>query len=188
MSEYGDGLSLIGHPVDLYNCILWFFLVHYYNYFGDMWNWETYPKPRMATEYGFQSLPSVHAWATAANEIGTDLNWNQYYINQYKCFELFTGKDDDWHYDGKLLDTRQHHPKGNDELVLQVERQLGKARETTPEQRFLDMIYLTQMHQAEAIKIESEHYRRLQVIDFDGFGYCMVRYIVFFSFDYFVIY
>jgi len=46
------------------------FVVHYYNYFDDMWNWETYPKPRMATEYGFQALPSVHAWATAANPIG----------------------------------------------------------------------------------------------------------------------
>lgn len=83
------------------------------------------------------------------------------------------GMDDDWHYDGKLLFTRQHHPGGNNELVLQVEGQLGKARETTPEQRFLDMIYLTQMHQAEAIKIESEHYRRLQYLDFDGLGHCM---------------
>lgn len=44
--------------------------VHYYNYFGNMWNWETYLKPRMATEYGFQALPSVHAWTTAANPIG----------------------------------------------------------------------------------------------------------------------
>ena len=35
------------------------------------------------------------------------------------------------------------------------------------------MIYLTQMHQAEAIKIESEHYRRLQYLDFDGLGRCM---------------
>ncbi|KZS12421.1 Beta-mannosidase [Daphnia magna] len=126
--------------------------VHYYNYFGNMWNWETYLKPRMATEYGFQALPSVHAWTTAANPIG---------------------QDDDWHYDGRLLFTRQHHPGGNDELVLQVEGQLGKARVTTPEQQFLDMIYLTQMHQAEAIKIESEHYRRLQYLDFDGLGHCM---------------
>jgi len=35
------------------------------------------------------------------------------------------------------------------------------------------MIYLTQMHQAEAIKIESEHYRRLQRLTFDGLGNCM---------------
>ena len=59
-------------------------------------------------------------------------------------------------------------------MILQVEKQLGKARTTTPEQRFLDMIYLTQMHQAEAIKIESEHYRRLQRLTFDdGLGNCM---------------
>lgn len=84
-----------------------------------------------------------------------------------------TGESDDWHYNGSLIETRQHHPGGNAELVLQVERQLGKARESSPEQRFVDMIYLTQMHQAEAIKIESEHYRRLQYLDFDGFGHCM---------------
>lgn len=54
------------------------------------------------------------------------------------------------------------------------------------------MIYLTQMHQAEAIKIESEHYRRLQRLTFDGLGNCMgalywqlqdIWYI-----DYFIIY
>jgi beta-mannosidase len=138
-----------------------------------MWNWETYPKPRMATEYGFQALPSVHAWTTAANPIGVCDNDT---ILFSRLIEFVFGEGepgDDWHYDGQLLDTRQHHPGGNDELVLQVEGQLGKARETTAVQRFLDMIYLTQMHQAEAIKIESEHYRRLQYLDFDGLGHCM---------------
>ena len=95
----------------------------------------------------------MHAWSEAAEPIETG--------------------SDDWNYEGWLLYTRQHHPGGNDELIIQVETQLGKARTTTPEMRFKDMIYLTQMHQAEAIKIESEHYRRLQRLDFNGLGHCM---------------
>lgn len=66
--EYGDGWLII-YLIWLDNEFC-FDVVHYYNYFADMWNWETYPKPRMATEYGFQALPSVHAWTTAANQIG----------------------------------------------------------------------------------------------------------------------
>lgn len=54
-----------------------------------------------------------------------------------------------------------------------MERQLGSPRASSPERKFLDMIYLTQMHQAEAIKIETEHYRRLQYLDLDGLGRCM---------------
>ena len=98
----------------------------------------------MATEYGFQALPSVHAWAEAA--------------------EPFASGSDDWNYEGRMIDFRQHHPCGNKELVIQVTNQLGPPRSTPAEQKFLDMIYLTQMHQAEAIKIESEHYRRMQYL------------------------
>jgi len=128
--------------------------VHYYNYFGESWNWTNYPKPRMATEYGFQSLPSVHAWAEAARPIGSPDN-------------------DDWHYDGEMIDKRQHHPGGNRELVLQVNARLGAPRNQTPEQQFIDMIYLTQMHQAESIKIETEHYRRMQYLTINGLGQTM---------------
>ncbi|XP_051901716.1 beta-mannosidase isoform X2 [Pristis pectinata] len=32
--------------------------VHYYNYYKDCWDWTHFPKPRFASEYGFQSWPS----------------------------------------------------------------------------------------------------------------------------------
>ena len=83
------------------------------------------PSPRMATEYGFQALPSVHAWQEAAEPLGTG--------------------SDDWDYDGRMIDFRQHHPCGNKELVIQVQNQLGPPRSTPVEQKFLDMIYLTQV-------------------------------------------
>lgn len=70
MEEYGDGITCYFSPFKKLIPTNYQLLVHYYNYFGNMWNWETYLKPRMATEYGFQALPSVHAWATAANPIG----------------------------------------------------------------------------------------------------------------------
>ena len=77
----------------------------------------------MATEYGFQAMPSVHAWREAAN------------IND----------PEDWTYDSQLLANRQHHPLGNMEMLLQVESRLGSPWNATAQQYFLDMIYLTQV-------------------------------------------
>ena len=80
--------------------------MHHYNYYANAWNWTTYPRPRMATEYGFQSLPSAHAWNEAADPF----------------------QDDDWSYQGQLLDSRQHHPLGNIEMDLQIQLRLGPPR------------------------------------------------------------
>ena len=33
--------------------------VHYYNDFGGLWNWKTFPSAKFASEYGFQSYPSM---------------------------------------------------------------------------------------------------------------------------------
>ena len=106
----------------------------------------------MATEYGFQSLPSVHAWAEAADPLDAD----------------------DWSYNGALLKSRQHHPLGNFEMDLQIEMRLGAPRQNSSRQEFLDRIYLTQMHQAQAIKIQTEHYRRFRYrLEADGSGLTM---------------
>lgn len=77
----------------------------------------------MATEYGFQSLPSIHTWATAADD----------------------SNPDDFAYGGKLLASRQHHPLGNFEMKLQVNTRLGRPRKSSAQQEFRDMIYLTQV-------------------------------------------
>lgn len=97
--------------------------VHYYNYYANGWNTSTLPKPRMSTEYGYQSLPSIHTWATGADPL----------------------EQDDWSYDGELLSHRQHHPLGNFEMRLQVTTRLGPPRKTSSRREFLDMIYLTQV-------------------------------------------
>lgn len=33
--------------------------VHFYSYLTDCWNWRTFPRARFASEYGFQSWPSL---------------------------------------------------------------------------------------------------------------------------------
>ena len=69
---YGDGQTFIFRDFRAMNHGI-LCAVHYYNYLGNGWDWNTYPKPRMATEYGFQALPSVHAWSEAASPIGNFL-------------------------------------------------------------------------------------------------------------------
>ncbi|KOB66453.1 putative Mannosidase, beta A, lysosomal [Operophtera brumata] len=41
---------------------------HYYNYFGDNWDQNIYPSTRFASEYGFQSLPTLAAMKTATQD------------------------------------------------------------------------------------------------------------------------
>jgi len=126
--------------------------MHYYNYYANGWNWTTYPTPRMATEYGFQAMPSLHAWRQAADVDDVD----------------------DWTLNSTLLSARQHHPMGQFEMLLQVTSRMGPPRNATPLQEFQDFIYLTQMHQAQAIKVETEHYRRFRYqLSADGSGHTM---------------
>ena len=96
-------------------------VVHYYNYYANAWNTSSLPRPRMATEYGFQSLPSVHAWAEA------------------------TDQSEDWTYSSKLLENRQHHPMGNMEMMMQVTNRFGQSTAADPAGQFVDLIYLTQV-------------------------------------------
>lgn len=42
---------------------------HYYNYLADSWNINIYPKTRFASEYGFQSLPSLLTMKTATENV-----------------------------------------------------------------------------------------------------------------------
>lgn len=113
--------------------------VHHYNYYVNAWNTSSYPRPRMSTEYGFQALPSVHSWAAVSDPFN----------------------DDDWSFNGALLSNRQHHPLGNFEMELQVSSRFGLPKSNLSSRTgLLDMMYLTQMHQAQAIKTQTQHYRR----------------------------
>lgn len=61
---------------------------HYYNYLDDNWNANIYPKTRFASEYGFQSLPSLSTMRTA------------------------TTNKDDYSVDSAYSIHRQHSPNG----------------------------------------------------------------------------
>jgi len=112
--------------------------VHYYNYKDDCWNSSIFPKPRFASEYGYQSYPSYITLSSIANE--NELKWNS-----------------------TLMYYKQHHAKGNEEIenFIQMHYNLPSTLSTS-NQYFSDMIYLSQIVQATCIKYESEHYRRLQ--------------------------
>ena len=61
--------------------------VHFYNYNMNCWNVSGYPKPRFASEYGFQSYPSFET------------------LSKVSVAE-------DWNYSSKFMDHRQHHGDG----------------------------------------------------------------------------
>ena len=61
--------------------------MHYYNYENDCWNVDGYPKPRFASEYGFQSYPSFETLA-----------------------EVSLPKD--WTINSAFMKNRQHHLDG----------------------------------------------------------------------------
>lgn len=68
--------------------LLFFFsAVHFYDYKMDCWNVSGYPKPRFASEYGFQSYPSFETLAEVSVQ-------------------------EDWTYDSAFMDHRQHHGDG----------------------------------------------------------------------------
>lgn len=71
---------------------------HYYNYFSDNWDMNIFPKTRFASEYGFQSLPSLSTMRTATKEV------------------------DDYRVDSEYSKHRQHSPNG----YLYIEDQIRK--------------------------------------------------------------
>ena len=65
--------------------------VHYYNYDADCWDLHKYPRPRFASEYGFQSMPSVPTLESVLLE--SDMN-----------------------YHSEAIIHRQHHRGGQDQV------------------------------------------------------------------------
>ncbi|XP_022817754.1 beta-mannosidase [Spodoptera litura] len=109
---------------------------HYYNYLADNWNMMTYPKTRFASEYGFQSLPSLVTMRTATNNS--------------KDFSL------DSHYSIH----RQHSPNGYSFIELQMNSRM-KLHKDDPKY-FEKFVFYSQISQAMAIKTETELYRQDQ--------------------------
>ncbi|XP_048365176.1 beta-mannosidase isoform X2 [Sphaerodactylus townsendi] len=121
---------------------------HYYNYLSDCWNWTTFPRTRFASEYGFQSWPSFSTLAKVSSE-------------------------EDWSYTSNFSLHRQHHAKGNEEMLQQARLHFKLPRGTHLHDNFRHTIYLTQVMQAQCIKVQTEFYRRSQSEIINGEGRTM---------------
>lgn len=73
---------------------------HYYNYMADNWDANIYPRTRFASEYGFQSLPSIKTMKTATKDI------------------------DDLRLKSEYTQHRQHSPFGYTYILFQIESHL----------------------------------------------------------------
>jgi len=92
--------------------------------------------PRFASEYGYQSIPSLETWRAVSE---ADLG--------------------DWHPLSPLMQHRQHKADGNNFILTQIQYYF-RYNITSTIQSFKDWIYLSQCIQAMCIKAQSEHYRR----------------------------
>ncbi|XP_077996660.1 beta-mannosidase-like [Glandiceps talaboti] len=123
--------------------------VHFYDYTSDCWDVGIYPKPRFASEYGYQSWPSFETIQKVSLE-------------------------EDWNYYGNFSSYRNHHPLGNTEMSMLAAYHYTLPKTSNVTQKFIDMIYLTQIVQAMCIKTETEYYRSLQSnLDVKGQGHTM---------------
>ncbi|XP_062567240.1 beta-mannosidase-like isoform X2 [Saccostrea cucullata] len=111
--------------------------IHDYRYLDPFFDSSVYRVPRLASEYGLQSLPSYETLAKVYAE-------------------------DDLDFWSDMSEHRQHHPLGNVQLMTEVILYLNLPNAPDRKQRFKDTIYVTQIDQAVAIKTETEHYRRWQ--------------------------
>ncbi|ESP02846.1 hypothetical protein LOTGIDRAFT_212346 [Lottia gigantea] len=122
---------------------------HYYNYNADLWNFNTFPIPRLASEFGSE------AWCN------------------YETIEkVFAEADLD--YNSEMANHRQHHQNGNEEMLNQTAMHISLPTSSDQKQKFQDLIYVIQIHQAMAIRTEAEHYRRYtNQLGTDGRGLTM---------------
>ncbi|CAH0400553.1 unnamed protein product [Chilo suppressalis] len=109
---------------------------HYYNYMADNWDFNIYPKTRFASEYGFQSLPSLATMRKA------------------------TKNPKDFAVDSLYSKHRQHSPGGYEAIENQVNRHLQLDKNDT--KYFEKFVFYSQITQAMAIKTETEFYRQSQ--------------------------
>ncbi|KFO60594.1 Beta-mannosidase, partial [Corvus brachyrhynchos] len=121
---------------------------HFYDYKSDCWNWTVYPKTRFASEYGFQSWPS------------------------FSTIEKVSSPED-WSYTSNFSLHRQHHEGGNIQMLQEIGRHFKLPQSPDPVKQFKDMIYLTQVMQAQCIKTETEFYRFSQSEIINGEGHTM---------------
>ncbi|XP_040333245.1 beta-mannosidase isoform X3 [Herpailurus yagouaroundi] len=136
-----------------------------------------------------KSHPSIIIWGgNNENEAALMMNWfnihtselhtyiNDYvvlYVKNIRQIVLAVSSEKDWSYNSEFSLHRQHHAGGNNEMLLQIGFHFKLPKNTDPLQTFKDTIYLTQVMQAQCVKIETEFYRRSRSEIVDGKGHTM---------------
>ncbi len=110
--------------------------VHVYDYVNNCWDVDIFPKPRFASEYGYQSYPSLQSLANVTNR--EDLKWNS-----------------------SLMFYRQHHADGNKQIEDLIKQNFHLPATNDPKMHFEHMVYMSQIVHALCITFETEQYRRL---------------------------
>uniref|UniRef100_A0A3B4B7I1 Beta-mannosidase n=1 Tax=Periophthalmus magnuspinnatus TaxID=409849 RepID=A0A3B4B7I1_9GOBI len=121
---------------------------HFYSYTHDCLDWTSFPRTRFASEYGFQSWPSLSTLQQVSIE-------------------------DDHRYDSTFSSHRQHHDNGNQQMLQQAALHYNLPNSTDTYKRYIDTLYITQVMQAQCVKAQSEFYRRSQSELIEGKGLTM---------------
>ena len=111
--------------------------LHFYDYYINSWEPQSWPIPRLASEYGFQSFPS--------------------YSTLQKVYTIY---DLDFYSD--LNEHRQHRDsqEGNKEIEWQIMFHTKTAKLENKNENFKLFIYLSQIYQAMSYKVYQELLRR----------------------------
>lgn len=121
---------------------------HFYSYVNDCWDWTQFPRTRFASEYGFQSWPSFSTLSKVS-------------------------KSEDWSYNSSFSAHRQHHELGNTQMLLQAGLHFILPNSTDALKHYRDSLYITQVMQAQCIKMQTEFYRRSRSEIINGEGHTM---------------
>ncbi|XP_011405906.1 PREDICTED: beta-mannosidase-like [Amphimedon queenslandica] len=111
--------------------------IHRYDYSSTCNDVTKFPRPRFASEFGFQSYPSFYS----LSKISTSSDWS----NDSPFF----------------ADHRQHHTDGNKQMQNMMAKFFHLPNNTDSVEQFKDFIYLSQVVQVICIGSEAEHYHRL---------------------------
>lgn len=100
--------------------------VHYYDYGVDCMDIEKLGRGKFVSEFGWQSLPSLHSWQQEAGIKHKDMDYKSDFL-QYR---------------------QRHEPTGNADLLEQIGRYFLLPNSLNLTKRFEDYIYLTQVAQS----------------------------------------
>lgn len=110
--------------------------LHFYDYKMNGWLPESFPIPRLMSEYGVQSMPSLATLSEA-------YSWPR-----------------DADFFGDLNTHRQHHENGNKEIREEIENNLKMPSDSMePMKKLQAIIYLSQINQAMHYKTAIEVFR-----------------------------